>query len=175
MHNTLLALSLKTAIMLPFDWIAAFGSMCLFSGGFGALNPPGKVLFPSLSLSLPCFTPSGVYGFLRQKHQAVRSKAGAAAWCQEEGFFFLPLCLRFFACFSSGVDDTVVQRKWGQQDPGGICETLKTPTGPSIFFFFCYHDRIADADDVDEDATVTTREQQRVYCNITLWHDEFWF
>lgn len=35
------------------------------------------------------------------------------------------------------------------------------------FFFFCYHDRKADADDVDEDATVTTREQQRVYRNIT--------
>lgn len=53
------------------------------------------------------------------------------------GFFFsFPLCLRFFACFSSGVDNTVVQRKWGQQDPGGICETLKTPTGPSSFFCF---------------------------------------
>lgn len=74
----------KTAIMLPFDWIAAF-SLCVFSvGGFGAFNPPGKVF------SLSLFPPSGVYSFSRQKHQAVWKQAGAAAWCQE---VFSPHCL----------------------------------------------------------------------------------
>lgn len=101
----------KTAIMLPFDWIAAFG-LCVFS--VEDLEPLIHQATFFFFFFFPLFPPSGVYSFLRQKHQAVWNQAGAAAWCQEEVFPFLPVVS---ACFTSGVNSTVLQYKWGQQGP----------------------------------------------------------
>ena len=105
------------------------GSMCLFSGGFGALNPAGSFFFS-------LFPPSGVYSFLRQKHQAVWNQAGAAAQCQEEVFF--PFSFFFWLWFLSALHQgsmvqscnaSGVSRAWGHEPP---CVTLTPPPPPPL-------------------------------------------
>ena len=120
----------KTAIMHPFDWIAAFRGLCVFS--VEDLEPliQQAVFFFSL------FPPSGVYSFLRQKHQAVWNQAGAAAQCQEEVFF--PFSFFFWLWFLSALHQgsmvqscnaSGVSRAWGHEPP---CVTLTPPPPPPL-------------------------------------------
>ena len=167
----------KTAIMHPFDWIAAFRGLCVFS--VEDLEP---LIHQAVFFSL--FPPSGVYSFLRQKHQAVWNQAGAAARCQEEVF-----SLFFSAC---GFCPLYIRGQWyshamqvGSAGPEGMSPpcvtlttlpppTLRTPVAPLFttktqIIAWQRHDCNADDDDDDDDddrATVTTREQQRIHCNL---------
>lgn len=122
--------------------------MCLFSRGFTALNPPKFSFSLSLALHHLEFT-----AFKDKNTKQSENKAGATVARRKILFPFLfacGLCLlcirgREQSCNASGVN----------RAPGQVC--------------ICHCDspnesHLHHGEDTDKGATVTTREQQSVYC-----------
>lgn len=152
--------------------------MCLFSGGFGALNPPGKVFFLfffclSTIWSLPLFktkTPGGV-------------KPGWSYCLMPGGGFIPPPPLWLWFLHTWHQRSIVLQScsaEWGQWELDSDTHTSLWPPPSSLHlestpgckhWWWCAGDGHNDDDNDDDGATLASREQQSVYCimNVTTW------